>query len=263
MSKKGIISFDLDMTLLDHENWQIPVSAMDTIAALREDYYIVIASGRDMDNHYSCQYKEQVRPDAIIHTNGTRVTVGDRVIFEHFMDQALLRRLIDFSKGKPYAVGLTIGNDDYYINPEIVVKHDQLRWQESVRNFMDPEALFETEIRTLTYLGNEEGVRELEQQFPKLKFPMFAGGTGADVVETEISKAAGLRRLCDHYGISMSDTVAFGDSMNDYEIVRDAGIGVAMGNAIEPLKEVADYITDHIRADGVRKGCIAIGLLKE
>lgn len=262
MTKKGIISFDLDMTLLNHEDWQIPDSAMEAIAALRGDYYIVIGSGRDMDNHYSCQYRDLVHPDAIIHTNGTRVTVGDQAIFEHFMDQGLLRRLIDFSRDKPYAVGLTIGSDDYYINPEIVVKHDVMRWKESVRNFMEPESLFDTEIRTLTFLGNEQGVRELEQHFPELKFPMFAGGTGADVVERQISKAEGLKRLCAHYGIDMSHTVAFGDSMNDYEIIREAGVGVAMGNAIEPLKEVADYVTADIRNDGIWKGCIALGLLK-
>lgn len=262
MSKKGIVSFDLDMTLLNHEDWSIPASAMDAIEALREKYHIVIASGRDMDHHYSSHYKELIRPDAIIHTNGTRVTVDGKIIFEHFMDRGLLRRLIDFSGGKPYAVGLTIGSDDYYVNPEIVVKHDEIRWKDSVRNFKEPQALYDAEIRTLTFIGNEQSVRELEHEFPELKFPMFAGGTGADVVEKEVSKAEGLKMLCTHYGIDLSRTVAFGDSMNDYEIVREAGIGVAMGNAIEPLKKVADYVTDHIRDDGIWKGCVALGLLK-
>ena len=49
--------------------------------------------------------------------------------------------------------------------------------------------------------------------------------------------------------------------MNDYEIIRAAGIGVAMGNAIEELKTAADYVTDDIGRDGVYKACLHFGLI--
>lgn len=57
----------------------------------------------------------------------------------------------------------------------------------------------------------------------------------------------------------MERTVAFGDSMNDYEVVQEAGIGIAMGNAVEELKMVADYVTDDIDRDGVWKACRHFG----
>ena len=78
-------------------------------------------------------------------------------------------------------------------------------------------------VRTLVYIGGPEGARELEAHFPEFKFPMFSGNMGADVVEQEASKAEGLKRLCQYYDIGLEQTVAFGDSMNDYEIVREAG----------------------------------------
>ena len=53
----------------------------------------------------------------------------------------------------------------------------------------------------------------------------------------------------------LSDTVAFGDSMNDIEVVQEAGIGVAMGNAVDALKKVADYVTAPIGEDGIYKAC--------
>lgn len=261
MKKKGIISFDLDMTLLDHNDWKIPESAMRAVAALRKKYIIVIGSGRDMDNVYSCQYRDIIKPDAIIHSNGTKVTVGDTLIYEHFMNRELLRQIVSFVQDKPYAVGLTSGDEDYYTNPEYVVKHDEQRWKESNRNFMPPEKMMDLDIRTLTYLGGVEGVRELETKFPELKLPMFSGGQGADVVEKVASKAEGLKRLCKYYDIPLTHTVAFGDSMNDYEIVKVAGIGIAMGNALEALKQVADYVTDRIDEDGVYNACVALGLI--
>lgn len=74
-------------------------------------------------------------------------------------------------------------------------------------------------------------------------------------MEKEASKGKGLLRLCRHYGIRVEDTVAFGDSMNDYEILQTAGLGIAMGNAIQELKDVADYVTADVGKDGIWKAC--------
>lgn len=262
MGKKGIVCFDLDMTLLNHKDWTIPASAIKAVRRLRKDYLIVIASGRDMDNRFSRQYKELIRPDAIVHLNGTKVTAGDQVIFQHFMDRGLLKRLLGFVRDKPYAIGITRGNGDYYINSKYVVEHDILRWKESRRCFRDPSLLAELDIQTLTYIGPPEGAKEIEAAFPELKLPMFSSANGADVVEKVASKAEGLKHLCDYYQIPISSTFAFGDSMNDYEIIQAAGVGIAMGNALESLKQVADYVTDRIEMDGVYKACLLFGLIK-
>ena len=64
--------------------------------------------------------------------------------------------------------------------------------------------LLELPVRTLAYIGGPDRVRELEEHFPECKFFMFAGKTGADVVENEASKAEGLKRLCEYYGMDLS-----------------------------------------------------------
>ena len=60
---KTLISFDVDMTLLDHATYKIPDSAMEAIEALRKNHFIVLATGRDMDTYYSRQYRR--RPGAL------------------------------------------------------------------------------------------------------------------------------------------------------------------------------------------------------
>ena len=260
---KGIVSFDYDMTLLDHGNYKIPDSAMAALERLRERYYIVLATGRDLDTRFSAGIREVVRPDGVIHLNGTKITVGDELIYEHRMDPALVRRLLDFSKGKEFALGITSGDEDYFVNPEYVVRHDVTRWGESDRNFKDPEKLYSMYVRTLVYIGHEDGVRLVEEAFPEVKLPMFSSREGADVIEVEASKAEGLKRLCTYWNVPVSETVAFGDSMNDYEIVRDAGIGVAMGNSIPELKKVADYVTTDIGQDGIWNACVNLQLFGE
>lgn len=261
--KQKIVSFDLDMTLLDHKTWKIPESAMEAIRRLRQDSVIVVASGRNMNETYSVPYRDIVRPDAIIHLNGTRVEADGRIIFEHLMDKERLGRLLAFGQEQDLALGISSDEGDYFTSPEMVIHFDLVRWGESQRNFKDPWHLMEMPVQTLTYIGGPEGAERLKRHFPEFKFPVFAGKTGADVVEQEASKANGLARLCDYYGIDISRTVAFGDSMNDIEILQAAGIGVAMGNGLKELKEAADYVTADIDDDGVYKACAHLKLFPQ
>lgn len=67
------------------------------------------------------------------------------------------------------------------------------------------------------------------------------------------SKATGMQRIMDHYGLDMSRSVAIGDSENDLEMIKAAGIGVVMGQAREEIKQYADIVCDGILEDGAAK----------
>lgn len=257
---KGIVSFDMDMTLLNHEDYKIPDSAIKALDLLRKNYYIVIATGRDMDAKFSEGLADQVKPDAIIHLNGNKITIGSELIYEHCMKRELVEELLQFAEGKDYAIGMTVGDIDYFINPWCVTRHDMVRWQMSDRKFRDPWMLLDMPVRTLAYIGREPGAKEVEAAFPMLKLPLFSSREGADIIEKDASKAEGLKRLCKAWNIPLKNTIAFGDSMNDYEIVTTAGIGVAMGNGHPQLKAAADYVTAPIGEDGVYKACEALHL---
>lgn len=259
---KPIVSFDVDMTLLDHRDWQIPDSALDTIEKLRENYIIVLATGRDMDSASSIAVRDQVRPDAVIHLNGTKVTVGDEIIYEHTFDKLLLKQILSYAEKTPYSVGTTVGNLDYYVNPEVVRNHDMRLWGQCGRVFADPYSLERLEVRTMAYIGDEAGARAMEEAFPEIHVHMFADKRGADVVERKASKAVGLAKLCEYYKISLAETTAFGDSMNDYDIIKASGKGIAMGNAMEELKKAADYVTDPIDRDGIRNACLHFAMIR-
>lgn len=260
-----MISFDLDMTLLDHQTDRIPDSALKAIEAVRRHHRIILATGRDMDNYYSIRYRDLIRPDAIVHMNGTKITVGNRLLYEHLFKPQLVKQLLLFCQEKGYGIGVTVGDDDYYIHPEVIEANDIRFWGTCGRRFQDPWRMVSMPIRTLAFVGNREQVLDVERAFPTLRLPMFASGHGADVVEKGFSKADGLRRLARYFGEAedLSDTIAFGDSMNDLEIIQEAGVGVAMGNAVEELKKAADYVTSPIDEDGIYRACLHLGLLKQ
>ena len=67
--------------------------------------------------------------------------------------------------------------------------------------------------------------------------------------------------MADYLGLNIDETMAFGDGGNDISIIKKAGIGVAMGNAGDNLKEVADYITTSVDEDGVKNALAHFGVI--
>ena len=72
-----------------------------------------------------------------------------------------------------------------------------------------------------------------------------------EVMNKGINKGNAIRILCKLYGIDKDDVIAIGDNENDISMIEYAGMGIAMGNASESLKERADYITGDYLDDGV------------
>ncbi|EIT84217.1 YcsE [Fictibacillus macauensis ZFHKF-1] len=75
--------------------------------------------------------------------------------------------------------------------------------------------------------------------------------TNIEVNATGVNKARALQRVCKELGITMEHVMAMGDSLNDIAMITEAGIGVAMGNAQDKVKEIADYVSTTNNEDGV------------
>lgn len=72
-----------------------------------------------------------------------------------------------------------------------------------------------------------------------------------DIVAEDNSKARGMEAICRHFGIRQEETLAFGDGANDIEMLEWAGIGVAMGNAADNVKQHADRVTTDVDNEGI------------
>ena len=87
-----------------------------------------------------------------------------------------------------------------------------------------------------------------------------AGYVPFEVVPAHLSKAVGIRAICDHVGIPLSRTVALGDSDNDVEAVVTAGLGVSIGDDCKALVDVADIVAPAVSEDGLAWALRAAGL---
>ena len=74
-----------------------------------------------------------------------------------------------------------------------------------------------------------------------------------EIINRAFNKGRGVRLVAEELGVSLSDTVGFGDSMNDLEMIETVGTGVCMGNGSEALKHVSDLVCPAVAEDGLAK----------
>lgn len=103
----------------------------------------------------------------------------------------------------------------------------------------------------------------LEDRFLYVVHPYGNSTTcfNGEIIPRGIDKGKGMELVCRYYGCSVGDTIAFGDSMNDYEMMQTAGVSIAMGNACEELKQMADRVCETVWEDGIYFEFQRMGLL--
>jgi Cof subfamily protein (haloacid dehalogenase superfamily) len=110
--------------------------------------------------------------------------------------------------------------------------------------------VLEQRILQLTPFFTEEYEQELMARIPACTsgrwHPVFT-----DITAKGADKGEGILALAAHLGLDPRHTMAFGDGGNDASMIKAAGIGVAMGNALESLKQEADYVTSSVDDDGI------------
>ena len=101
----------------------------------------------------------------------------------------------------------------------------------------------------------KEKVAKLRKELDRLGIvSTYASGQySIEVNHSGVSKSNAIEALINHYGIKKEELICIGDSENDIAMIKYAGLGVAMGNASEEVKRVANYVTDTNNKDGVAK----------
>ena len=92
---------------------------------------------------------------------------------------------------------------------------------------------------------------EIRARLPELFTVVQTAPFYLEIIPREINKGDGLKQICRALQIDISETIAFGDSENDIPMLRAAGIGVAMGNAVRAVQETADDVTLSNNEDGI------------
>ena len=258
------IFFDIDGTLVSFRTHEIPESTKMALQQLKEKgIKLFIATGRSPAQLDFFQNQAEPVFDGFITMNGQYCYNDKEVIREQCLDRQDLIHLLPYLE-ENQEIGSSFVELDYvYFNH--MTKGIQKMWDSLGKtapklNFDSPNRVFEHKTYQLsTYIPKEEE-EEFFKYMPNCKstrwHPDFM-----DVIPKNGGKIVGIQAVCQYYGIEQDEIMAFGDGGNDIEMVQYANIGVAMGNATEDVKAVADFVTKDIDEDGILFGLEQFGVL--
>lgn len=122
------------------------------------------------------------------------------------------------------------------------------------------EEVIDQGILQITSFITDEQEKDILPQLPCCTsarwYPSFT-----DITSVTADKANGIRAIAKHLGIDISETMAFGDGGNDKSMLMAAGIGVAMGNAVDDVKAHANYVTTSVDEDGIKNALMHFGVI--
>lgn len=243
-----VLFFDIDGTILD-SNKNIPIGVEESIdQARRNGHEVVIATGRSPFTAQSIL--EQLKIDSFICYNGQIVQFQGEIIHKGIIDKKELQDLTIFATEREQPL-VYMDSDEMVSN--LPDHHDVVESISTLKIKLPRkgENFFLTnDIHQALIFCDIEEQKVYEQAFPKLKFVRWHR-VSCDVLPKEVSKATGIEKLLTHIGKSKEDAVAFGDGLNDVEMLQYVGTGVAMGNCVEVLKEHASFVTNHVSENGL------------
>ena len=200
--------------------------------------------------------------DAFVCVNGQCTTLFEKIVYEAYVTDEDLNHLIDVLK--PMQGGLFAVNSFYGIKSILEVTHPDMKNSHSVTRLKDYGSHYSDEYKNhlLQAAFLPEFDSYFEKEFPSLSFHRYLDYM-VDVYPKGTSKLTGIKVIAEHFDLSLEDVIAFGDGMNDLEMVQGVKMGIAMGNAHPKLKEVAAMITDSVNENGIYNALIRLGLIKE
>jgi len=271
-----IVFFDIDGTLVSEHN-KIPESTRRGIAQLKKEGILpVIATGRsplllhDIAN--------QLKINSYISMNGQYIVLEGEKIFHNPIPKKQIHQLSDFVYEHKDGI-LLCGNKQIFSNSMINMTKSNSRIKalkqlnkiipariqksiirRSMKKPPKPESYESAHIYQAILEVSEGEEKVYKDVFTELTFTR-SNSRMLDVINKGINKATGAERIMNQLGVNKENVYAFGDHLNDLELLQFVGTGVAMGNSHPEVKEVSKIITDHVNMDGIENGLQKLKLI--
>ena len=252
MLKIKAVFFDIDGTLIRYHTHDMPTSTLEALKVLRQKgIKLFLATGRAPK---SVEFmRDYFDFDGVIAFNGQYCFDKEEVLFEKAISRQSILSVLPYLTKKQIASSFETVDGNFFniVNDRV---YDLIRLVGV--NEPDPQtvdiATLKQDVYQMTVYVNAQEEEALMQHLPDCKalrwYPTFVNIIGKDS-----GKPVGISKVCEKYGFGRDEIMAFGDGGNDIDMLKSVGTGIAMGNAADSVKQVANYVTDDVGCDGVYK----------
>ncbi|MCL6459861.1 MAG: Cof-type HAD-IIB family hydrolase [Gorillibacterium sp.] len=249
-----LIALDVDGTLItdDHELTEATRQAVQEI--YNKGVIVVLCTGRGPISALPVYEQLGAGGIMITHNGATVIDIVDRRVMNDFrIEFADLRLLVDYCREKGIHYDLCTPFDVYVEHLTEEERAMYARFSQVPTVISNFEHVDETKVK-FTLSGLEDQMDQVERDWPSIGCPLRRIRSGIhfiDVINPEATKGNALKQMCHDLGISREEVMAIGNYYNDIEMLEWAGLGIAMANSPEAVKNIADAVTGSNAEDGV------------
>lgn len=253
-----IVFFDVDGTITDHRDGTISNSVKKAIRALiNKGIKVVAATGRPLS---MCREIEDIGIDTFITANGAYVKHNRKVIHKITMDKEIVQEVVEFANIQNHA--LSYYTEEFSMNgvqePRII---KALKETLSLNDYpMIKSSIHEEEVYLMCLFANDDSVQKFITKFPHLTFKRWHPYV-LNVLQHDVSKSIAILKVLDYFGIDKKEAIAFGDGENDIDMLELVGLGIAMENGNENLKNIAEFVTKKSSEAGIEYALKSLGII--
>ncbi len=248
-----LIALDLDGTLLDPDEQISPRNRAAISRAVADGIRVVLVTGRGVDTPIRIAGELELNlPIICCHGALTKDFRANRTLVHIPVEMQYAKPIVEYAEAHGCSLALYVEEHFVRLEGTHIFMPDMTgpAWRE-VHRFADVMHTAPTFIR---FLG-EASVKTLTREFGDLpltfRYESWGDFLECAVTNRQAGKQQALARLCADFQIPRERVLAIGDSRNDVPMLRWAGTGVAMGNALPEVKEAVRYVTAPHDADGV------------
>lgn len=264
-----LIVTDLDGTALNN-NKDISEETIEAFKKCREKgIHVAIATARYIVG--AAYYAKKLNADFQILTDGTLVYQNGKLVYSRTMTIDMTNNIINELKNYGYTSHIAIPTTTaLYRYPNADKNHfqtnitttsitsasstsDEIKQDHSPGVFFDINKAFKEEAcKIVAHIYNDDDAKAIAKKCG-CEYFHYRGETTYTFFHKKASKLDAIEHLAKHLDISLADICAFGDDINDIEMIEHCGYGVAMENALDIVKEKADFVTVSNEKNGVAK----------
>ncbi len=244
-----LLLFDLDGTLLQTDKTISKQTMQELENCRKQGIMIGVSTSRSEKN--SMEFIAKLNADVVISSAGALVKYKETYIYKAEFSTEETKELIKMARE-------TCGNeceitidtvDEHYWNYKIDPKQQDKSWGDSI--YTDFTEFEMPSLKMCVEIFDENAAKMLQEKLPECDCVRFSDGYWYKFTKKTATKENAILHMCEACGITTDDIIAFGDDYADIGMLKLCGIGVAMGNAIDEVKAIADSVIGDNDHDGI------------